>query len=211
MKRDFRELIPNKENPRKITRKNLDKLVSSILLFPKMLEIRPIITKDDIILSGNMRHKALMEIYTLNDSDLSRLILNSDRDIDPDKIVNYWLEWKENPIVECIETDISENEQKELVIKDNLEYGDYDFPKLKELYTDDELVEFGVMEKEDVPTLEPSRVGAKPRTIEKIRFGKYEVEITMEEYDRLKEKFDSYTEASGTAYGFITSIMNGHS
>ena len=52
----------NKENPRLIKDHKFNKLVKSIKEFPEMLEIRPIVVnKDNIILGGNMRHKACIE------------------------------------------------------------------------------------------------------------------------------------------------------
>jgi len=52
----------NKENPRLIKDHKFKKLVKSIKEFPEMLEIRPIVVnKDNIILGGNMRHKACIE------------------------------------------------------------------------------------------------------------------------------------------------------
>ncbi len=52
----------NKENPRLIKDHKFKKLVKSIKEFPEMLVIRPIVVnKDNIILGGNMRHKACIE------------------------------------------------------------------------------------------------------------------------------------------------------
>jgi ParB-like chromosome segregation protein Spo0J len=52
-------LIPNPNNPRIIKDNKFKKLVNSIKEFPKMLEIRPIVVNDEmIVLGGNMRLKA---------------------------------------------------------------------------------------------------------------------------------------------------------
>lgn len=57
------QIKPNPGNPRTISPENLELLINSILEFPRMLEIRPIVTdKDGMILGGNMRYKALMVI-----------------------------------------------------------------------------------------------------------------------------------------------------
>ena len=57
---------PNPSNPRVIKDDKFKKLVKSITDFPKMLELRPMIINDDmILLGGNMRLKALQHIgYT---------------------------------------------------------------------------------------------------------------------------------------------------
>ncbi len=56
------KLKPNPNNPRSITKQNLNKLVKSIQEFPEMLNARPIIVnKDMVVLGGNMRLKALQQ------------------------------------------------------------------------------------------------------------------------------------------------------
>ena len=51
---DLFKLEENAENPRKITDSKADKLIDSILIFPRMLEIRPIVIDDTFkILGGN--------------------------------------------------------------------------------------------------------------------------------------------------------------
>ena len=52
----------NPNNPRFIRDENFEKLVKSIREFPKMLEARPLVLdKDNMVLGGNMRLKALKE------------------------------------------------------------------------------------------------------------------------------------------------------
>ena len=51
----------NPSNPRKLDRAKFEKLVQSIRDFPEMLDKRPIIVADGIILGGNMRHKAAIQ------------------------------------------------------------------------------------------------------------------------------------------------------
>ena len=56
-------LTANPDNPRLIKDSKFDKLKQSIEEFPKMLELRPIvITEDNIVIGGNMRLKALIEL-----------------------------------------------------------------------------------------------------------------------------------------------------
>ena len=60
------DLILNDKNPRDIKTEKFDKLKKSIKEFPKMMELRPIIVDDgNVILGGNMRCRALLELgYT---------------------------------------------------------------------------------------------------------------------------------------------------
>lgn len=61
----------NEANPRTITPENLQRLVRSILEFPKMLQVRPVITDETgLILGGNMRHKALTAISGMSEDEI---------------------------------------------------------------------------------------------------------------------------------------------
>lgn len=69
---------PNPNNPRVIKDKKYKKLVQSIKDFPEMLKLRPIVVdKNNIILGGNMRHKAcvgagLKEVYIIKADKLTK-------------------------------------------------------------------------------------------------------------------------------------------
>ena len=53
----------NAENPRTITKPKFQKLIDSLLAFPAMLEIRPVVVDSRMVaLGGNMRLNALKEI-----------------------------------------------------------------------------------------------------------------------------------------------------
>jgi hypothetical protein len=63
MKLSVQKIIPNSNNPRIIKDNKFIKLVASIREFPEMLELRPlIIDEDNMILGGNMRYKACLEL-----------------------------------------------------------------------------------------------------------------------------------------------------
>lgn len=56
----------NEANPRTITEANFQKLVKSILVFPKMLQLRPIVVDETYkALGGNMRTRALCHIVSM--------------------------------------------------------------------------------------------------------------------------------------------------
>ena len=62
MKLKINEIQSNVSNPRIIKDQKFKQLVKSIKDFPEMLELRPIvIDENNIILGGNMRHKACIE------------------------------------------------------------------------------------------------------------------------------------------------------
>ena len=72
------EVKQNKKNPRYINKVKFKKLVNSIKNFPEMLSLRPIVVdKDNVILGGNMRYKACLElglkqIYIIKADDLTK-------------------------------------------------------------------------------------------------------------------------------------------
>lgn len=114
---DLRKLIPNPTNPRQITPQKFDELKKSLQDFPKMMEMRPIIYDEGgVVLGGNMRYKALMD---LGYSDVPQ-------------------EW-----VKCV-TELTEQQKKEFVIKDNNSYGEYDWDILANEYGDLPLAEWGI-------------------------------------------------------------------
>ncbi len=57
---------PNSNNPRIVNKAKFEKLKESIKELPEMLQLRPLIlNEDNVILGGNMRYKALVELgYT---------------------------------------------------------------------------------------------------------------------------------------------------
>lgn len=96
-------LIPNPKNPRIIKDANFKKLVKSIKEFPKMMEMRPIIIdENNHVLGGNMRLAACKELNML-------------------EIPDSWVKQY---------TDLTDEEKKEFLVKDNLQYGDWDWTAL---------------------------------------------------------------------------------
>lgn len=113
------EIKSNPNNPRIIKDDKFHKLVKSIKEFPKMLEIRPIVVNQDmIVLGGNMRLKASKEAGL-----------------------------KEVFIVKA--DDLTEDEQKQFIIKDNVGFGEWDWDMLANEWEADLLEEWGL----DVPEL----------------------------------------------------------
>ena len=107
----------NPSNPRHINKDKIEKLKKSIKDFEKMLEIRPIvIDENNMTLGGNMRVLALREMGY--------------KEI-PDKWIRK-------------ETNLTEAEKKEFIIKDNISFGDWDWDMLANEWDDIELEEWGL-------------------------------------------------------------------
>ena len=108
------EVKPNPNNPRIIKDDKFAKLVKSIKEFPEMLNLRPIVVNDDmIVLGGNMRLKACKEAGL-----------------------------KEVPIIKA--SNLTEQQQKEFIIKDNVGFGEWDWDQLANEWEAKELTEWGL-------------------------------------------------------------------
>lgn len=110
----------NPNNPRVIKDDKFKKLVKSIKDFPKMMELRPmVVNSDNIVLGGNMRLKALKELGYK-------------------EIPKEWVKRAE---------DLTEDEQRQFIIKDNVGFGEHDWEMLQAEWDLSELEDWGV----DVP------------------------------------------------------------
>lgn len=220
MKVALNSISINKKNPRRISDKQMRKLVLSILTFPSMLDIRWIVVNSECVaLGGNQRLAALKEIAGYKEDVLLNVLMQSKKfcslsDSDQDALVGSWLSWIKEPSVEVRQVECSSEEQDEFMLKDNASFGEFDYSKLGEMYSEEMLVDMGFEEDcfynsdQDEGALVVVE-GSAPRRIDTIKFGEYSCEISQEEYKKLESLFQGFVEASGTAYGFITSIRNG--
>lgn len=160
----------NEANPRTITTDKFNKLVNSILVFPKMLEIRPIvIDKTFKALGGNMRTQALnaiagMDINTIQ-ARLSSIADYNKLGVDEKaKLNQHWAEWLTNPSVFIIKAEtLTESEKQQFIIKDNVAYGAWDFDALANKFDSAKLGDWGMdVWQMPTPTAVPPMGGAVP-------------------------------------------------
>ena len=151
------KIKPNKANPRVIKDSKFHKLVNSILVFPKMMEARPIVVNGEmVVLGGNMRLKALEAIKTMDESELrSRLGNCTDFTLKPEAerkdLVAWWIAWQDKPQTFVVEAkEFSDAEQKQFIVKDNASFGEWDFDALSSDFDVESLKDWGV----DMPMLE---------------------------------------------------------
>ena len=141
----------NGANPRTITDEKFNKLIDSILVLPKMLELRPIVVDDTFVaLGGNMRYRALVAIEAMSIDELAQR-LHDLRDYqkktaaEQDNLVAYWGEWKAKPTAPIIKaSELSEDERREFIIKDNVGYGDWDMDALANNWDSQDLDDWGL-------------------------------------------------------------------
>lgn len=104
----------NPDNPRIIKDDKFKKLVKSIKGFPQMLELRPIVVNNDmVVLGGNMRLKACKEAGLT-----------------------------EVPIIKASE--LTAEQEKEFIVKDNVGFGEWDWDILANEWDADLLEEWGL-------------------------------------------------------------------
>jgi len=108
------ELKPHPDNPRKISRENMDRLVKSLQEFPEMLEIKEIVVDETMtIIGGNMRYAALKKMG---------------REQCKAKIV----------------TGLTEDQKREYIIKDNIALGEWEKTIIAKKYSDLDLKTWGI-------------------------------------------------------------------
>lgn len=141
----------NRANPRQISDAKFSKLITSVLVLPKMLDLRPIVVdKDNVALGGNMRLKALQEISVFSEEELAQKFSQSSdykkrSKKEQDELLQYWLSWKDDPVVTIVRADnLSGAEQKEFIIKDNVGFGQWDWDELANNWDEAELSEWGL-------------------------------------------------------------------
>ena len=114
------EIKSNPNNPRIIKDDKFYKLVESIKTFPRMLEIRPIVVNKDMVVLGGN-----MRLRACKEAGLKKV-----------------------PVI--FADDLSEEQQREFIIKDNVGFGEWDWAMLANEWDTKELTEWGL----DIPEFE---------------------------------------------------------
>ena len=108
------DIKANPNNPRLIKDEKFAKLVKSIKEFPEMLELRPIVVNDDmIVLGGNMRLKACKEAGL-----------------------------KQVPVIKA--SSLTPEQQKEFIIKDNVGFGEWDWELIANEWDAEQVTDWGL-------------------------------------------------------------------
>jgi ParB-like chromosome segregation protein Spo0J len=118
------EVKANPNNPRTIKDEKFKKLVESIKGFPQMLSLRPIVVNDDMVVLGGN-----MRLKACKEAGL-----------------------KEVSIIKASE--LSEEQQKEFIIKDNVGFGDWHWDTLSNEWDVEQLQDWGL----DIPNFKTSEL-----------------------------------------------------
>lgn len=114
------EVKKNPNNPRTIKDDKFAKLVQSIREFPEMLRLRPIVVNDDMIVLGGN-----MRLKACKEAGLKMV-----------------------PIIKA--SDLTEDQQRQFIIKDNVGFGEWDWEMLANEWDADKLGEWGL----DLPDMD---------------------------------------------------------
>jgi hypothetical protein len=172
----------NPNNPRVIKDDKFEKLVKSIQEFPKMLEIRPIVVNDDmIVLGGNMRLKACKAAGL-----------------------------KEVPVIKASE--LTEDEQRQFIIKDNVSGGEWDWDMLANEWDVEQLTEWGLDVWQQAPEVDYSILDEEDvsEQLEDMASGvkkAIQIEFEAEHYEEAYELVKFWRDKGGYVGGMIMEYL----
>ena len=110
----IKDIKPNENNPRFIKDYKFKKLVKSIKEFPEMLKLRPIVVNSDMVVLGGN-----MRLKACKEAGLKEVwVLKAD--------------------------DLTEAQQREFIVKDNVGFGEWDWDILANSFDNVELKEWGL-------------------------------------------------------------------
>ena len=121
------DIKPNPNNPRIIKDDKFKKLVKSIQDFPQMLELRPIVIDENNVVLGGN-----MRLKACIEAGLTDV-----------------------PVKQA--ADLTEEQKKEFIVKDNVGYGEWDWDDLANNWNTNDLIEWGL----DIPNFEPEVLEAE--------------------------------------------------
>lgn len=111
---EIKKLKPNPNNPRSINKNKFERLKKSITEFPKMLELRPIVVDENFVVLGGN-----MRLKALKDLGIKE---------------TFYIQQK----------DLSDDQKKQFVIKDNASFGDWDWDILANEWNNKDLLDWGI-------------------------------------------------------------------
>ena len=111
---DISKLKANPNNPRTINKSKFERLKNSIKEFPKMLELRPIIVDENFVVLGGN-----MRLKALKELGIKE---------------TFYIQQK----------DLTEDQKKQFIIKDNASFGDWDWDILANEWSSKKLKDWGI-------------------------------------------------------------------
>jgi len=153
------EIKSNPNNPRLIKDEKFKQLVKSIQDFPDMLKLRPIVVNDEMIVLGGN-----MRLRACKEAGL-----------------------KEIPIIKA--SSLTEEEQKEFIIKDNIGYGEWEWDTLANEWDLEQLTEWGL----DIPNFDIADEKEQIDLSDKIK-SEFKIEIICKSEQEQEETYNKLIE-----------------
>lgn len=172
-------------NPRQWTKDELETLKASIIETPELMEARGAIVYPYegkyIVLGGNMRMSAVQS-----------------------------LGWKEMPCV-VLPSEMPVEKLKEIVLKDNGMFGEWDTDALANEWDDLPLADWGVkiwgMEDNGIENKEENTKGEATKRLLKIKVRDITVELSEDEEEMLYGEMSEYIDENGLSCGFFGNLL----
>ena len=169
---------PNQDNPRIIKDYKFKKLVQSIKDFPQMLELRPIVVNEDNIVLGGN-----MRLKACQEAGLKEVHIIQAKDLTPEQ-------------------------QKEFIIKDNVGFGEWDWDVLANEWDNTQLGEWGLdvwqpEEEVDYSALDDLDLDDVVGDMEKNVKTAIQIEFESEDYEEAKELVAKFRNAGAYVGGII--------
>lgn len=153
------EIKINPENPRTIKDENFAKLVKSIQDFPEMLEIRPIVVNSEMMVLGGN-----MRLKACKEAGLKEVVI-------------------------IVADNLSEDQQKEFLIKDNVSGGDWYFDLLAD-WDSDKLEEWGL----EVPEFGAEEIDSDQTDLSDKIENLYKIEINCKDEEEQEKTYNKIIE-----------------
>lgn len=220
LKIQLEKLKLNPGNPRTMSDFMKDKLVESLLVFPQMLSVRPIIVnKDMVVLGGNQRLSVLQYIASMQDAEIEEYLGNQSKyrmgtDDFKAKLKSFWSAWKGNPVISVkMAEDMTPEEEYEFLTKDNLHYGEDDVEILKKEFDRVDIEDYIGTVPWNFYDYDNNKINDTDRNIavvrsETFKCGYVETHLTDKEKEELESILRDYCEQNfGSSDGFLSYLL----
>ena len=153
------EIQKNPDNPRLIKNNKFEKLVQSIKDFPEMLNLRPIVVNNEMTVLGGN-----MRLAACKEAGLKNI-----------------------PIIKA--DDLTEEQQKEFIIKDNVSFGEWDWDMLGNEWEGTELGDWGL----DIPNFDTDQENEFNDLSDKIK-NDFRIEIILKDEESQEKTYNELIE-----------------
>jgi len=177
------QVEPNPTNPRILKENKREKLVNSIIEFPEMMKLRPIIVDEYFIaLGGNMRDRAIIEISNKGRENVIAYLEEVGKESNIELLEPIFEGFFPKGWIHQIK-DLTDHQKKEFIVKDNVSFGEWDWNELANNWDTEELSDWGL----NMPIFDSSDGPIdKPDDVEETKTLK--LNYTEAEYGIVKEK-----------------------